>query len=117
MNEMAVTAEHLIVIGRGRLIADTAMDALAGYLQGDVLVRTPHPEQFAGLMRAHGATVVSEGDGALYVRDLNAARIGELALAELSPRGASLEEASMRLTEHSTEYRTGGGAASKEGVR
>ncbi|GAA3573374.1 ABC transporter ATP-binding protein [Nonomuraea rosea] len=128
MNEMALTADHVIVIGRGRLIADTAMNALAGHFQGDVLVRTPHPERLTAVLRAHGATVtagddtavlrahgatVAAGDdGALSVRDLDAAGIGALALsagialAELSPRGASLEEAFMRLTEDSVEYRT-----------
>ncbi|MBB3724563.1 ABC-2 type transport system ATP-binding protein [Nonomuraea dietziae] len=115
MNEMALSADHVIVIGRGRLIADTGMDALAGHFQGDVLVRTPLPERLAGVLRAHGAAVVTEEDGALSVRELDAARIGELALsagialAELSLRGASLEEAFMRLTEDSTEYRTESG--------
>ncbi|NUW33057.1 ATP-binding cassette domain-containing protein [Nonomuraea sp. SMC257] len=113
MNEMALTADHVVVIGRGRLIADCAMDALAGRFQGEVLVRTPQAERLAGVLRAHGAAVVAEDGGALSVRDLDAARIGVLALsegialAELSPRGASLEEAFMRLTEESTEYRTG----------
>ncbi|MFI7231397.1 ATP-binding cassette domain-containing protein [Nonomuraea angiospora] len=112
MNEMALSADHVVVIGQGRLIADTAMTALAGHFQGDVLVRTPHPERLADILRAHGATVAVEDDGALSVRDRDAAEIGVLALAagialaELSPRGASLEEAFMRLTADSTEYRT-----------
>ncbi|MEU6713810.1 ATP-binding cassette domain-containing protein [Nonomuraea sp. NPDC046802] len=112
MNELALTADHVIVIGRGRLIADTAMGELAGNFQRDVLVRTPYPERLAGLLRAQGATVVSEDDGALSVRGLDAAEIGvvaldgRIALAELAPRAASLEEAFMRLTEDSTEYRS-----------
>ncbi|MFI7469211.1 ATP-binding cassette domain-containing protein [Nonomuraea sp. NPDC049646] len=112
MNELAVTADHVVVIGRGRLIADTTMDDLAGHFQGDVLVRTSRPERLTGVMRTQGATVTAEDDGALSVRGLGAARIGELALAagialvELSPRGASLEEAFMRLTGDSTEYTT-----------
>ncbi|MEV4472257.1 ABC transporter ATP-binding protein [Nonomuraea salmonea] len=119
MNEMALTADHVIVIGRGRLIADTAMNDLAGHFQGDVLVRTACPDRLAAVMRAHGATVTAGDDGALSVRDLDAAEIGVLALsagialAELSPRGASLEEAFMRLTEDDTEYRT----APKEAAR
>jgi ABC-2 type transport system ATP-binding protein len=123
MNEMALTADHVIVIGRGRLIADTAMNALAGHFKGDVLVRTPHPERLAAIMRTRGATVVAEDDGALSVRDLDAAEIGLLALsagialAELRPRGASLEEAFMRLTEDSTEYRAENSAAPKGAVR
>ncbi|NUW38679.1 ATP-binding cassette domain-containing protein [Nonomuraea rhodomycinica] len=127
MNEMALTADHVVVIGRGRLIADCAMDVLAGRFQAEVLVRTPHPERLAGVLRAHGATVVREDDGGLSVRDLDAARIGVLALsegialAELSPRGASLEEAFMRLTEdsaeHRAEYGAEYGAAPKGAVR
>ncbi|MEV1004859.1 ATP-binding cassette domain-containing protein [Nonomuraea sp. NPDC050202] len=117
MNELALTADHVLIIGRGRLIAGTAMDALAGYFQGDVLVRTPHPERLTSVLRGHGATVTARDDGALSVRDLAAAEIGALALAagitlaELSPRGASLEEAFMRLTGDSTEYRTAQEAA------
>ncbi|MEU7749240.1 ATP-binding cassette domain-containing protein [Nonomuraea sp. NPDC049158] len=117
MNEMALTADHVIVIGRGRLIADTPIDALAGHFQRDVLVRTPDPARLTAIMHAQGATVIPEDDGALSVRNLDAARIGALALsggialAELSPRGASLEEAFMRLTEDSTEYRAGAGEA------
>ncbi|QYC41715.1 Daunorubicin/doxorubicin resistance ATP-binding protein DrrA [Nonomuraea coxensis DSM 45129] len=117
MNEMALTADHVIVIGRGRLVADAPVGALAVRFQRDVLVRTPDPTRLAAVLRAHGATVTAEDDGALSVRDLDAARIGALALgggvalSELSPRGASLEEAFMRLTEDSTEYRAGAGEA------
>ncbi|TYB68633.1 ATP-binding cassette domain-containing protein [Nonomuraea sp. PA05] len=119
MNELALTAEHVVVIGRGRLVADTSTESLAGHFQGDVLVRTPYPERLAGVMRAHGATVAAEDDGALSVRDLAASEIGALALSagialvELTPRGASLEEAFMRLTGDSTDYRT----APREAVR
>ncbi|MEV0150207.1 MULTISPECIES: ATP-binding cassette domain-containing protein [unclassified Nonomuraea] len=117
MNEMALTADHVIVIGRGRLIADTPVEALADHFRRDVLVRTPDPARLAAILHAHGASVTPEDDGALSVRNLDAARIGALALsggvalAELSPRGASLEEAFMRLTEDSTEYRAGAGKA------
>ncbi|MGP3935929.1 ATP-binding cassette domain-containing protein [Nonomuraea sp. KM88] len=127
MNEMAFTADHVIVIGRGRLIADTGMNALAGHFEGDVLVRTRHPEQLTAIMRGHGATVVAEDDGAravaLSVHGLDAAEIGALALSagialvELSPRAASLEEAFMRLTEDSTEFRSESGSTQKEAVR
>lgn len=112
MNETALTADHVVVIGQGRLIADTSVTALATHFRGDVLVRASHPERLASVLRAHGAAVTDEDDGALSVRDLDAAGIGALALsagialAELTPRGASLEEAFMRLTQDSTEYRT-----------
>ncbi|MFI6928381.1 ATP-binding cassette domain-containing protein [Nonomuraea spiralis] len=109
MNELAVTADHVVVIGRGRLVADTAMDALAAQFQRDVLVRTAYPDRLMETMRAHSATVTVE-DGALLVRGLDATEIGELALRtgialrELTPRNASLEEAFMELTEDSVEY-------------
>ncbi|NBE92482.1 ATP-binding cassette domain-containing protein [Nonomuraea sp. KC401] len=131
MNETALTADHVIVIGRGRLIADAAMNALAAHFQGDVLVRTRHPERLTAIMRAHGGTVVAEDDGvqpvarsaALSVHGLDASEIGVLALSqgialvELTPRAASLEEAFMRLTEDSTEYRSESGTTPKETVR
>ncbi|MGW4664093.1 ABC transporter ATP-binding protein [Streptosporangium sandarakinum] len=120
MNELALTADHVVVIGRGRLIADTTTDALAARFQRDVLVRATHPERLAQILRAHGATVTAEhadppthdrpGTGGLSVRGLDAAGIGDLALRagialrELTPRSASLEEAFMELTEDSVEY-------------
>lgn len=120
MNELALTADRVVVIGRGRLIADTTTDALAARFQRDVLVRATHPERLAQILRAHGATVTAEhadppthdrpGTGGLSVRGLDAAGIGDLALRagialrELTPRSASLEEAFMELTEDSVEY-------------
>jgi ABC-2 type transport system ATP-binding protein len=108
MNELALTAEHVVIIGQGRLIADTAMAALAAY----VLVRTPDADRLTAVLRSEGATVTAGDDGALSVDGLTAAEIGALALsagvalAELTPRGVSLEEAFMRLTADSTEYRS-----------
>ncbi|MFB4287390.1 ABC transporter ATP-binding protein [Nonomuraea sp. ATR24] len=126
MNELALTADHVVVIGRGKLIADTAIGELAGRFRRDVLVRAADPERLAGVLRAHGATVTPEeappgppvrglSVRGLSVRGLDAEVIGELALGagvalgELTPRGASLEEAFMELTEDSVEYgaRTG----------
>ncbi|GAA2901150.1 ABC transporter ATP-binding protein [Nonomuraea rubra] len=121
MNELALTADHVVVIGRGRLIADTTTDALAGRFRRDVLVRATDPDRLAHLLRTHGATVTTEDpgppgravpgeQGALLVRGVDAAGIGDLALRagialrELTPRSASLEEAFMELTEDSVEY-------------
>ncbi|GAA2394155.1 ATP-binding cassette domain-containing protein [Nonomuraea africana] len=110
MGEMAVTADHVVVVGRGRLIADTTMTALVERFQRGVLVRAAEPERLARALRAAGATVAREND-ALDVAELDPARIGEVALAqgialrELTPRGASLEEAFMELTEGSVEFR------------
>ncbi|WP_103956194.1 ABC transporter ATP-binding protein [Nonomuraea solani] len=112
MNELALTADHVVVIGRGRLIADTTTDALAARFQRDVLVRTAHPDRLAQTLRAHGASVTADAlaPGDLTVRGMDATEIGELALRagialrELTPRSASLEEAFMELTEDSVQY-------------
>jgi ABC-2 type transport system ATP-binding protein len=111
MAEMALTAEHLIVIGRGRLIADTSVeDFVTTASSDDVLVRAPHAADLKRALIADGAAVTDEPDGALVVRRLPAQRIGQLAsdtqtvLHELTPRRASLEEAFMELTKDSVEY-------------
>ena len=112
MSEMAMTADQVIVIGRGRLIADTSVAELvrAGS-PGGVLVRSSRPADLAAALAAAGATVAA-ADGGLVVTGMDAAAVGELAaargiaLAELTPRSASLEEAFMRLTDDSVEYRS-----------
>ncbi|HEY7430339.1 MAG TPA: ATP-binding cassette domain-containing protein [Streptosporangiaceae bacterium] len=129
MNEMAVTADHLIVIGRGKLIADcSTQEFIARSSDRSVLVRSPDAEQLTGLLKAEGGTVVAAGPdgdeaGKLTVTGLEAPRIGEIAAAggvvlhELTPQLASLEEAFMELTSDSVEYSapspgTGAGPAS-----
>jgi len=115
MGEMALTADHVVVIGRGRLIADTAMAELVERFQRGVLVRAADRRALARALHESGATVREEGD-ALSVSGMDAARIGELALAhrialhELTPRSASLEEAFMELTGESVEFGSGGAA-------
>ena len=117
MSEMAQTADHLIVIGRGSLIADSStQDFIARSSERSVLVRTPDA-RLRDLLAGNGAEVTPEPDGALGVSGLEAAQIGELAagagivLHELTPRLASLEEAFMELTADSVEYgRPAGGA-------
>jgi ABC-2 type transport system ATP-binding protein len=114
MSEMALTADHLVVIGRGRLVADTP---IAEFVQqsshGDVLVRSPAAPTLAVLLHRRGATVTAHGDGALAVTGLDAAAIGDLAAAhripvhELAARHASLEEAFMELTRDSVDYHAG----------
>jgi ABC-2 type transport system ATP-binding protein len=122
MNEMAVTADHLIVIGRGELIADCSTQEFIGSrTQQSVLVRTPTPDPLAHAIAAEGGHVTVApvaGDGAadgrtaatLTVTGIPAPRIGELAAAtsvvlhELTPRTGSLEEAFMELTADSVEY-------------
>ncbi|AGS71869.1 ABC transporter ATP-binding protein [Streptomyces collinus] len=111
MSEMALTADHLVVIGQGRLLADTSMaDFIRQHSRSYVRIRSPQRERLLDVLRADGITVVETGGGALEVEGGKAERIGELAarsgvvLHELSPRQASLEEAFMRLTAESVEY-------------
>ncbi|MGW1987256.1 ABC transporter ATP-binding protein [Streptomyces collinus] len=111
MSEMALTADHLVVIGQGRLLADTSMaDFIRQHSRSYVRIRSPQRERLLDVLRADGITVVETGGGALEVEGGKAERIGELAarsgvvLHELSPRQASLEEAFMQLTAESVEY-------------
>ncbi|MEW2345094.1 ABC transporter ATP-binding protein [Streptomyces griseoaurantiacus] len=118
MSEMALTADHLVVIGQGRLLADTTMaDFIARNSRSFVRVRSPQYEQLRDALHQAGITVVEAGGGALEVDGDMAEPIGELAarhhlvLHELSPRQASLEEAFMRLTAESVEYHAHSGPA------
>jgi ABC-2 type transport system ATP-binding protein len=111
MNEMAVTADHLIVIGRGQLIADCPThEFIARSSEKSVRVVGPDRARLEQVISAEGGRVSSGDDGALKVSDLGAPRIGELAareglvLHELTPQLASLEEAFMELTRGSVEY-------------
>ncbi|TDW83972.1 ABC-2 type transport system ATP-binding protein [Kribbella pratensis] len=111
MSEMAQTADHLVVIGRGRLIADMGMaELMHANGEGTVLVRTGEPDSFAQHLTTAGATVRDGLEGALVVSGLSGAEIGKLAayhgvaLSELTPQRASLEDAFMALTRESVEY-------------
>ena len=111
MSEMALTADHVVVIGRGRLIADTSIaQFISGSSQVEVLVRSPQSQTLCGLLVDAGAEVVAGAGGAWRVRGLTSARIGDLAaehrvaLHELTPQQASLEEVFMRLTQDSLEF-------------
>ena len=110
MSEMSLTADHLIVIGRGRLIADTSVaDFLAGASKKLVDVRSPQATVLGEVLTGLGATVV-EVDGHLQVNGLTAEQVGEAAashqivLHELTPHQASLEEAFMDLTRGDLEF-------------
>jgi ABC-2 type transport system ATP-binding protein len=122
MSEMAHTAEHLIVIGRGRLIADCPTEEfLARSSQRSVLVKSPDAARLTELITAEGGLVTADNGQALTVAGLPAPRVGELAargglvLHELTPQLASLEEAFMALTRDRVDYdaRTGQPAATK----
>ncbi|MDL4813942.1 ABC transporter ATP-binding protein [Actinomadura opuntiae] len=112
MSEMELTADRLIVIGRGRLIADTSVRELADRFARGVLVRSPRPEELTGVLVAAGGTVEAGRGGALSVTGLDVAEIGDRAAArgiplyEVTPRSASLEEAYMELTAGSAEFGT-----------
>ncbi len=111
MSEMAVTADHLVVIGRGALIADCSTEEFVQRSsERSVIVRTPDAARLRELITDEGGTVHQDGDGGMVVTGLPAPRIGELAasaslvLHELTPRLPSLEEAFMELTAGSVEY-------------
>jgi ABC-2 type transport system ATP-binding protein len=117
MSEMALTADHLIVIGRGQLLADMSVkDFIAHHSTGFALLRTPaegaEREKFSRVLTEAGGTVQAEQDGALRVTGLELPQISDLAhdtdvrLWELSPHQASLEEAYMRLTGGAVDYRS-----------
>ncbi len=111
MSEMALTADHLIVIGRGRLIADTSVAEFTRRASKNlVLVRSPQAEELRDAVAGPDVTVVVRAPGLLEVSGLTAAQIGEAAAAsslvlhELTPQQASLEEAFMELTRDDVEY-------------
>ncbi|MEU5842336.1 ABC transporter ATP-binding protein [Rhodococcus sp. NPDC047139] len=114
LSEMAQTADHLVVIGRGRLIADTSVKEFVDRAADSfVVVRSPQLEQLRTAL-TEGGYSVREDDGALHVAGARAAEIGELAAArsivlhELTGRDASLEEAFMKLTGGEVEYHGSG---------
>jgi ABC-2 type transport system ATP-binding protein len=116
MNEMAVTADHLIVIGRGKLLAESStQEFIERSAEKTVLVRSPDAGALADLIAAEGGKAMAqdpaEGRAAvLSVSGLDAPRIGEIAAAnrivlhELTPQLGSLEEAFMEMTADSVEY-------------
>lgn len=118
MSEMALTADHLIVIGRGQLLSDMPVKQFISANSADFArVRTPEGEpalrdKLSGVLVEAGGQVLSEPDGALRVTGLPLPRISDLAhgadvrLWELSPHQASLEEAYMRLTQGAVDYRS-----------
>jgi ABC-2 type transport system ATP-binding protein len=112
MSEMALTAHHLIVIGRGRLIADTGMEELiAAAAPAVVRVRSTDPAALAALLRSRDVTVSDAGDGALTVSGVGTDEVGRAAgaagitLLELTAQQASLEEAFVDITRDAVEFR------------
>ena len=115
MSEMAQTAEHVIVIGRGRLIADASMaDVVARAAGAGVLIRSPARDQLAAVLAGQGVAAAPVDSDGLEVVGMAAAALGELAFAngivvhELTTQSATLEEAYMQLTSGEVEYAAGG---------
>jgi ABC-2 type transport system ATP-binding protein len=114
MSEMEHTADHLLVIGRGRLISDcTVPEFIAANSSQSVRVRTPQPDALGRLVAAAGGTAHEDGDGLIMVRGLSVSQVGDLAfenavrLHELAPAQASLEQAFMELTASSVQFHAG----------
>jgi ABC-2 type transport system ATP-binding protein len=112
MSEMALTADHLVVIGRGRVIAETSVREFISRASADVVrVRTPRATELRELLTGPGIDVTSTAPGLLEVHGVGSAEVGLLAcrhnipLEELAPVEASLEEAFMELTDDALEYR------------
>ena len=110
MSEMALTAEHLIVVGRGRLVADISVADLVAQSATSVRVRSPHAAGLRDLLSGDGVAVTTRNDGAMEVTGLTPQSIGDraagagLTLHELTLQQASLEEAYMELTADAVEY-------------
>ncbi|PWD51997.1 multidrug ABC transporter ATP-binding protein [Serinibacter arcticus] len=115
MSEMAITADHLIVIGRGRILTSGPVQQVIDATSGtSVTVRSPGASQLAELLAASGVSISASEPGVLSVRGVDAAVIGDtaarhgIALHELTPVRASLEEAFMTLTADEVEYHSAG---------
>jgi ABC-2 type transport system ATP-binding protein len=117
MSEMSITADRLIIIGRGRMIAETTVeDFLKGGTGNFVRARSPQAERLTRLLEEKGITVSVEADGTLEITGAGCEVVGDLAgangltLHELSTHKASLEETFMELTRDAVDYRTDDGA-------
>jgi ABC-2 type transport system ATP-binding protein len=113
MSEMALTAEHLIIVGRGRLIRDVSVaDFVAEHSKKLVRVRSPQATELREIVLGPDVRVSSDEPGVLEVEGLTTDQIGQAAarngfvLHELTPHEASLEEAFMELTRDEIEFRT-----------
>ena len=115
MSEMALTASHLIVIGRGRMIADASVAELTAMTSRDLVrVRTNEAGRLADLLAGPGAVVTRQDEDVLQVSGMTSAAIGQvaarvgIALIELTPLQASLEEAFLEITREAQEFSTHG---------
>jgi ABC-2 type transport system ATP-binding protein len=123
MSEMSLTADHLIVIGRGRLIADATVDEfISRHSENIVRVRSPQADDLVAAVAGSDVSVTSLGRGLLEIHGLTAEQIGDLAsekgytLHELTPQQVTLEEAFMDITQGELEYHTNEHAHENEEV-
>jgi ABC-2 type transport system ATP-binding protein len=114
MSEMAQTATRLVIVGRGKLIAETSVEDFIGHAAtGEVLVRTPEPVRLSQVLAGPDVTVTGDGTDVLRVAGMTADQVGtaawqaHLPVFELMPARASLEEAFMQVTQDSVEYHAG----------
>ena len=113
MSEMALTADHVIILGRGRVLADAPIEELTGRAGASrVTVRTPSPQQLIDAITGPDVAVTHLPDGALSIAGLDAQAIGDaafragVALHELAPVRGSLEQAYLELTQDEVEYKS-----------
>jgi ABC-2 type transport system ATP-binding protein len=114
MSEMAVTADQIIVIGRGKFITQGSIDALTATAKGTVFVRASNHQQLLAALKTHGGEAADANDDGITVSELTAEQVGQIAfdagivLYELTPQRASLEEVFMDLTSDAVEYGSSG---------
>jgi ABC-2 type transport system ATP-binding protein len=114
MSEMAVTADQIIVIGRGKFITQGSIDSLTATAKGTVFVRASNHQQLLAALKSHGGETTDANDDGITVSELTAEQVGQIAfdagvvLYELTPQRASLEEVFMDLTSDAVEYGSSG---------
>lgn len=110
MSEMQATADHVIVIGKGKLVADASISDVVNGKGNLVRFRSSHLPRFVSVLEAEGASITHESDSAALISGLDSQAIGELAfknqvpVLELSPQNQTLEDAYLQLTQDSVEY-------------
>jgi ABC-2 type transport system ATP-binding protein len=122
MSEMELTADRLLVVGKGRLLADVSMADMTASVEPVVRVRTTEPDRLAALLSAGGATVTQTESGVLSVTGRSAAEVGRVAydqrvlVEELTPIHPSLEEAYLAMTSDHVEYAAGAAGSGPRSV-
>ena len=110
MSEMALTVDHVLIVGRGRLLEETSVAGMRARFERDVLVRSPRAAELAAVLTRIGASVSSTPDGALVAVGVDAPTVGDAAAAAgiaihgLTPRSATLEDVYLETTRAAVEY-------------